>query len=315
MGVSTMSVEEKVMETGGGGQLAYAPCKNGIEIRRYRGIADRLYIPSEIEGKPVTAIGKKAFLSCKTLHYIALPDTVLEIGDWAFAHAEQLRSVSIPRRQLSCGKELFLGCGQLGEIVFQSSQAEWAAYAPLGLYSMLAMAVTVFHDYTLFDTDSFGSVAWTGRWDEKLLALVALDDLDGFEELWTCGEEDYEGKDYDIKSYPVEKRKMKLRIVYFRLLHPCQISADTLAALQDYLRCHTKGTDSPEAWELIREEHMGELDYYRVFADSGCITEDNFDGLLADMKDCGAEIRAYLLRYKEEHFAAKDAFASFGLDW
>ncbi len=153
------------------------------------------------------------------------------------------------------------------------------------------------------------------RWDEKLLALVMLDDLDGFEELWTCGEEDYEGKDYDIRSYPVEKRKMKLRIVYFRLMHPYRISDDMYRALREYLRSHTKGTDAPEAWELILEEHAEELEYYQVFADAGCITEDNFDSLLEDMKDCGAEIRAYLLRYREEHFAARDAFAAFELDW
>ncbi len=272
-----MSVEEKVMETGDGGQLVYVPCK--------------------------------------TLHYVAVPDTVEEIGDWAFAHAEQLCSVSLPRHPMSCGKELFLGCGRLNEIVLGSSQAEWAEYAPLGLYQMLATAVTVFRDYFLLDPLDFGNDAWVKRWDEKLLALVMLDDLDGFEELWTCGEEDYEGKDYDIRSYPVEKRKMKLRIVYFRLMHPYRISDDMYRALREYLRSHTKGTDAPEAWELILEEHAEELEYYQVFADAGCITEDNFDSLLEDMKDCGAEIRAYLLRYREEHFAARDAFAAFELDW
>lgn len=310
-----MSVEEKVMETDGGGQLEYAPYKEGIAVRRYRGIADRIYIPSKIGGRPVMAVGRKAFLSCKTLHYVALPDTVEEIGDWAFAHMEQLHSVSIPRKPMHWGKELFLGCGQLREIVLCSSQAEWAEYAPLGLYEMLAAAVTVFRDYFLLNPQDFAGDAWMRRWDEKLLALVALDDLDGFEELWTCGEEDYEGKDYDIKSYPVEKRKMKLRIVYFRLMHPYKISDETRELLRDYLRCHTKGTDAPQAWELIMEEHPDELEYYRVFADSGCITEDNFDSLLADAVECGAEIRAYLLRYREEHFGEKDAFAAFELDW
>lgn len=311
----TMHLEEKVMETGGGGQLVYILYKKGIAIKRFRGTADRVYIPPEIEGKPVIAIEKKAFLSCKTLHYIAIPNTVEEIGDWAFAHMEQLRSVSVPRRQLSCGKELFLGCKRLKEIVLSNSQEEWAEYAPQGLYRMLAMAVTVLHDYFLLNPLDFGNDAWVKRWDEKLMALVELDDLDGFEELWTCGEEDYEGKDYDIKSYPVEKRKMKLRMVYFRLLHPYKILDETSNALREYLRRHTKGTDTPQAWELIVEEHQNDLEYYKVFAESGCITEDNFDGLLGDMKDCSAEIRAYLLRYREEHFAVKDAFAAFELDW
>lgn len=310
-----MSVEEKVIEHAGGGQLVCVPHKKGIAVKRYRGTAQRVVIPPEIEGKPVTAIERKAFLSCKTVRFIQLPDTVEEIGDWAFAHAEYLSSVIIPRRQLSRGKELFLGCKRLREIVFDCAHEEWAEYAPLGLYRMLAMAVTVLHDYFLFDPVDFGSDAWARRWDEKLAALVALDDLDGFEELWTCGEEDYEGKDYDIKSYPVEKRKMKLRIVYFRLMHPYKMADSTRETFQAYLRSHTRGTDAPEAWELLIEEHADDLEYYRVFADSGCITADNFDSLLADMKDCSAEIKAYLLRYKEEHFDAKDAFAAFDLDW
>ena len=312
---NTIHLEEKVIENADGGQLVYTPYKKGIAIRRYRGIAQRVIVPPEIEGKAVTAIERKAFLSCKTVRFLSLPESIEEIGDWAFAHAEQLSSVTIPRRQLSRGKELFLGCKRLREIVLNSSRKEWEEYAPQGLYRMLAMAVTVLHDYFLFDPFDFGNDAWVKRWDEKLMALVELDDLDGFEELWTCGEEDYEGKDYDIKSYPVEKRKMKLRIVYFRLMHPYKISKGTLETLREYLSRHTKGTDTPEAWDLIMEEHQSDLEYYQVFADSGCITEENFDGLLEDMKDCTAEIKAYLLRYKEEHFAARDAFAAFDLNW
>ena len=185
-----------------------------------------------------------------------------EIGDWAFAHAEQLCSVSLPRHPMSCGKELFLGCGRLNEIVLGSSQAEWAEYAPLGLYQMLATAVTVFRDYFLLDPLDFGNDAWVKRWDEKLLALVMLDDLDGFEELWTCGEEDYEGKDYDIRSYPVEKRKMKLRIVYFRLMHPYRISDDMYRALREYLRSHTKGTGGTCGGAGILSSVCGRRLYY-----------------------------------------------------
>ena len=306
--------QEKMIENSGGdgGQFVIIPYKKGYTIKRYRGIGEKLVIPAEVEGKPVIAIERKAFLSCKTIREIVLPDTIEEIGDWAFAHAEQLRSVTIPHHALSRGKELFLGCKRLREIVLDGAYGEKESQ---GLGRMLALAVTILHDYFLFDPVDVGSEDWVRRWDEKLMSLIELDDLDGFEELWTCGEEDYEGKDYDIKSYPVEKRKMKLRVVYFRLLYPYKISDEICAALKEYLSHHTKGTDTPEAWELIIEEHPNDLEYYRVFAESGCITEDNFDSLLDDMKNSSAEIKAYLLRYKEEHFATRDAFASFDLNW
>lgn len=307
--------QENLTENAYGGQLVYLTYQKGISIKRYRGTAKRVLVPAEIAGKPVIAIERKAFLSCKTVHFIALPDTIEEIGDWAFAHAEELRSIIIPRRAFSHGKELFLGCKRLKEIVLHVPQKEWAEQVAQGLYRMFAMAVTALHDYFLFDPVQVGSDAWMKRWDEKLTDLVELDDLDGFEELWTCGEEDYEGKDYDIQSYPVEKRKMKLRIVYFRLLHPYKISDGVHAELSEYLRRHTKGTAEPEAWDIILEEHKDELEYYRIFAEAGCVTADNFDGLLSDMENAGAEIKAYLLRYKEEHFAPADVFSTFELDW
>ena len=262
-------------------------------------MGENAVIPPVIDEKPVIAIERKAFLSCKTIREITLPDTVEEIGDWAFAHAEGLRFITIPHHALSRGKELFLGCKRLREIILNGSDEEKAFRASQGLGRMLALGVTVLHDYFLFDPVDVGNDGWVKR----------------FEELWTCGEEDYEGKDYDIKSYPVEKRKMKLRIVYFRLLHPYKIAEETYAALKTYLGRHTKGTDAPQAWELILEEHKNDLDYYRIFAEAGGVTEENFDGLLADMEGVSAEIKAYMLRYQEEHFSRKDAFAAFTLDW
>ncbi len=306
-------LQEIVIEnTGsGGGQFVMTPYKNGYALKRYRGTGEQIIVPPFIEQNPVTAIEKKAFLSCKTIKNITLPDTVGEIGDWAFAHAEQLRTVIIPCHTLARGKELFLGCKRLREIVLSGHDSVGEG----GLGRMLALTVTVLHDYFLFDPVEAGTAEWVRRWDEKLMDLIELDDLDGFEELWTCGEEDYEGKDYDIKSYPVEKRKMKLRVVYFRLLYPYKLSEEMNNSLQSYLCRHTKGTQTPQAWELLVEEYSQDLAYYRVFAEAGGITAENFDSLLEDLRDSSAEIRAYLLRYKEEHFAAKDAFAAFELDW
>lgn len=289
----------------GGGQLAYALYKNGIVIKRYRGIATTVEIPAYIDEKPVIAIEKKAFLSCKTIKEISLPDTIEEIGDWAFAHAERLRTITIPNRALTRGKEMFLGCLRLKEICIREQEE----LRTLGLARMLAMAVTVLHDYFLFEPLEVGAEPWVTRWDAKLIDLIRLDDLDGFEELWTCGEEDYEGKDYDIKSYPVEKRKMKLRIVYFRLLHPYKLAPEIVQELKDYLKA------SREAWDIIMEEHADDLAYYKLFADAGCITEENFDTLLTDLADAGAEIKAYMLKYKDEHLKAADAFSAFELDW
>jgi hypothetical protein len=286
--------------------IVYAPYKKGIEIKKYKGIDKNLVIPDKIEEKPVIRIDKKAFLSCKTLRQIILPDDIEEIGDWAFAHAENLRNIVIPRRNLSRGKELFLGCKRLKSIELRNMPDE---YRDKGLERMLSLGVTVLHDYFLFSLMDVGNDEWIRRWDEKLMALIELDDLDGFEELWTCGEEDYEGKDYDIKSYPVEKRKMKLRITYFRLLNPYKLDNTTKEKLQNYIK------NSKEAWDIIMEEHRNELEYYKIFTESGAATDNNFEQIIDDMEGVAAEIKAFMLRYKEENFMKKDVFSDFELDW
>ncbi len=297
------------------GTIAYLEEKNGIVMKRYRGIGKKAIVPESIEGKPVISIARKAFLSCKTLREIVLPNSIEEIGDWAFAHTEELRTITIPRRELTRGKELFLGCKRLREIQLLGTEEEQLQDKKDGINRMLAAAVTILHDYFLFTPTEVRGDAWIARWDEQLLKLVRLDDLDGFEELWTCGEEDYEGKDYDIKSYPVEKRKMKLRMIYFRLLHPYKLAETVKSELQQYLHDHTKGTKEPEAWEVLLEEHSEDITYYQVFTEAGCVTEENFDDLLSDMQDVNAQMKAYMLKYKEEHLTKRDAFAAFELDW
>lgn len=99
-------MEEKQIEnTGaGGGQFVYETYKKGICIRKYRGVGENAVIPPVIDEKPVIAIERKAFLSCKTIREITLPDTVVEIGDWAFAHAEGLRFITIPHHALGRGR-------------------------------------------------------------------------------------------------------------------------------------------------------------------------------------------------------------------
>ena len=192
--------EEKVISIEEG-TLAYTEEKDGIHIKRYRGMGTKAIVPEMIDNHPVIAIGRKAFLSRKTLQEIRLPDTIQEIGDWAFAHAEGLKRISIPRSELIRGKELFLGCRSLEEITLIGTEEECRQDKEDGIGRMLAAAVTTLHDYFLFTPTEIRSEAWMKRWDEQLLKLVRLDDLDGFQELWTCGEEDYEGKEYAMGQH------------------------------------------------------------------------------------------------------------------
>lgn len=66
------------------GDFEYSVSGDTAEITKYKGSASALVIPSEIDGKKVTGIGRMAFASCTTLTDVTIPDSVTSIGDWAF---------------------------------------------------------------------------------------------------------------------------------------------------------------------------------------------------------------------------------------
>lgn len=62
------------------GDFRYMELPNGsLEIIKYRGNATKLVIPSEIEGKKVVKIGRKAFSGCRQLTSITIPESIKEI--------------------------------------------------------------------------------------------------------------------------------------------------------------------------------------------------------------------------------------------
>ena len=76
---------EKRIETESG-TISYRTEQEKAIVTGFRGFAATLSLPSRIQGYPVTAIDRKAFLSQKSLCGICLPDTIQEVGDWALAH-------------------------------------------------------------------------------------------------------------------------------------------------------------------------------------------------------------------------------------
>lgn len=123
---------------------------SSVKITEYIGTDKAVEIPSEIDGKKVTSIGKhafsekditeltipdgvkkiedEAFTFCKQLKKVVIPDSVEKIGDAAFEYDEKLCDINIPSNL----KEIpynFIFCTAVGEIKIPDSVKKIASYA------------------------------------------------------------------------------------------------------------------------------------------------------------------------------------------
>ena len=77
-------------------------------------------IPAEIDGYPVNEIGKKAFMNCKQLKSVALPDTISVIREEAFSGCERLTRINLPTGLKHVMRGIFRNCTGLEEVEFPS---------------------------------------------------------------------------------------------------------------------------------------------------------------------------------------------------
>ncbi len=84
---------------------------------------DDLVIPATLGGKPVVAIGERAFFQNRFTS-ITLPDTVTLIEGSAFGYSYELESIELPDGLLEIGARAFHGCEKLESVVVPDSVTE-----------------------------------------------------------------------------------------------------------------------------------------------------------------------------------------------
>jgi hypothetical protein len=268
-----------------------------IVITGLTGIASNVTVPSEIDGITVSTIGKKSFLSKKNLRRIALPSSVKEVEDWAFAYCDGLEEVTFSYRNVQFGKAVFMECAHLKKIEIEGTK-EFTA--PLMAAAVCAEA------YYLLDACEAGSDEWIAKWDLRLMAIMNTPDNEGYSKQVLCGEEDYGST--DLEAYKSGSRSKKLRMAYVRLLNPYGLSDENRKILNEYVLAHTKGCPGEESWEIIHNEHGNDREFYQLFAQLGCINQDNISGILSDIGEDYPEMKAFFIRYNDEHSGGRSFF-------
>ena len=281
----------------------------------------------------VTEIAPKAFFNIRTLTSVTLPSTIERIGDWAFSHCPLLKQIQMSEGKCELGRGLFDEDRSLRRIILEEADVLRAAEKPYGRTETRGNPP---EDFRLIDVNSYGALLaaaattleapylvsssrendseWLKLWDQRLSAILDLDDMEGFTELVLCGEEDYGSRENNPKEFLQKKRWRKVRLCFLRLLHDEMLADANKIRLQNYLREHTKGCESEETWLFLKKERADDIEYLDLFTDLGCVDENNFDACIRDLNEQQPQMRAYLLRWQKQHLTERDFFAALSLD-
>ncbi len=91
------AIEVNAAETQSLNGFEFSEKSNGtIIITKYRGEEKDLEIPSELNGKAVSAIGDYAFFNNKIINNVIIPDGITTLGYASFSGCSQLKTVTIP---------------------------------------------------------------------------------------------------------------------------------------------------------------------------------------------------------------------------
>lgn len=295
------------------GSIQYRAMDGYVMLTEYRGKDNILTIPVDIEGLPVTVIGKKAFLTAKELKELVLPEHINTIQDWAFASCRSLETITLPRKKIEIGQGILKDCSKLRRIITAGIEVDDDAVTEEGTDTavsyLLAAAMSMLDAFYLFNPKTAGSESWLGQWDARMLTLMGQEDTEGFSKMLLCGEEDYGSRDNDLDYYVEQKRRFKVRLAMLRLINDAGLAPSVRNMLLAYLRSHSKGGDSEETWKVVLEEHGDDREYYQFLLDNGCITKENIDAVLEDMGERHTEMKAFLMNYRSMNFQREDVFA------
>ena len=96
-------------------EYIYEVVGRGIIIKDYIGKSSKLTIPDKIENKPVTKIASEAFEG-KNLLEVIMPDTIKEVGKYAFASNMYLTNIKLSSNLKVMSEGMLAFCSKLKEL-------------------------------------------------------------------------------------------------------------------------------------------------------------------------------------------------------
>ena len=289
----------------------------GCRYEKYNKNDTCVTLPSEMEGQPLTVIGTKAFLSCRHVEKLILPETLEQVEDWAFAHMKGLQEIFFPAKEILFGKKVFLGCDALQKVVLtfgeQPVQDQYEGI-PYFLASVFRFSMDSIHSELSnlhLAGDEEEQWQWLAQYDEALTVyLLRPDDYD-FEPAF-IGWFDVEDVDDQRIGYMAEQKRKKIALALKRLLYPESISEETETKLGKYL-VEKVPAQVLELMKDIDSEYAKDVKFFQVWQKIGGFKLYSPKFLLELLEDGDPEVRSFLLECELEEKAGEDFFENLEL--
>lgn len=277
-------------------------------IDRYDGYDKSVILPNAIDGKPVAVIGAKAFLSCRAVERLQLPETVEQIEDWAFAHMKNLEELSLPAKDIALGKRVFLGCQSLKRVTLSGAEGLYEGI-PYFLASMVTLMEEKRVDFRLVGSRE-GQWLWLEEYDKALTQYIDREDAYGFEPAF-IGWFNVEDVDDQQQDFIRARRKCKIELAFQRLLYGERLEPEMKGKLSAYLL---------EAPQLVLEQFadaagaddraVGRLKLWQEIGGFEVLAPQT---LLDALPEADPEVRAFLMECQWQEKDAEDFFAGLEL--
>lgn len=104
------------------GDYVYRLTEDGQALlSNYRGTETVLTVPAELDGHPLTVLGRAAFLGDQNLVEVTVPRGVVAIEDACFSECHHLQRVTLPDTLVTMGDSAFNRCEELSQLTLPDS--------------------------------------------------------------------------------------------------------------------------------------------------------------------------------------------------
>lgn len=295
-------------------ETLYSDTGNCFE--KYNGQATEVELLSG-EDVPLTIIGAKAFLSCKSIGKLILPDSLECVEDWGFAHMKNLQEITLPAKEIVFGKKVFLGCDNLrrvslNRVTMPEEDVQMVAGRTCiyeGIYHFLASMFRFFPEKILENLKMAGDEQEQWKWlvyyDEALQKYIKRPDDYDFEPTF-IGWFDIEDVDDQKKHFTLQQRKQKIKLAFQRLLYDEKLSEQNRQYLGNYITEESALVE--EMFSDAEEACSKDIRFYGVWKQIGGLNRDCAGRLLERISEEEPELRGYLLKIQLENVDNSDFF-------